>query len=186
MPGVLRTSKEKYAVRAAIEIWGAAGLVSRLSRTVRDKNGLVYRIRADAYTGEDLQAYIRGSSSTRPENVPQVIENIKSEYKELYERGVTKEELQKYKIEQYAGMILDSSGTIMEFVVSARLDGTTINDVNNRLDNCYKLTVEEVNKVAKMLDPSKLIFAVCGKAVSPGAKPAKLEGESIGIEGDAK
>ncbi|MDR0695891.1 MAG: insulinase family protein [Holosporales bacterium] len=185
LPGVLRSSKEKYAVRAANDIWGAAGLVSRLARTVRDQSGLVYRIRSDVYS-EDLQSHIRGSSSTRPENVQQVIECIKKECKELYEHGITEEELRKFKVVTHAGTILNSSYTILSFVTSERSDGVKMNDVNEGLSNYYNLTVDDVNKAAKKFDPSKLIFVVCGKTASPGEKPAKLEGESIEMEGGAR
>jgi zinc protease len=184
LPGVSRTSHDKFAVRIANEVLGKSGLVSRLSKSIRDTYGLVYRIRTDVITNKDMQAFIKGMSDTRAENVKDVISKIKKECEDIYKNGITETELKRAKIEKYADTILDTNETILDFVISIRTDGVQISGVNNYFDNYYKLTVDEVNKAIKQTyNPDKLIFVDCGKTVKSGQESGKIIEKSNGMEG---
>lgn len=166
LPGISKVSKDRFAASLANDVFGEVGLISRLSKSVRDDNGLVYRISTSLNFGADLQSSILGSADTRPENVQKVIQKVKAECKNLYENGITENELNLFKIRKFAKNIFDSNHSILNFTQSLRLNNTKLEDINSFLDNYKNLTLNDINSVIKkVFDPNNLIFVDCGKSV---------------------
>lgn len=168
-PNVNKNSKDYFAASIANSIFGEVGLISRLSKSVRDKNGLVYRIQSNL-NNFDLCSYILGNSDTRPENVEEVIRIIKSEAKNIYENGITQEELDLAKAKKFSQNIFDSNLSILNFILKIRnMEIADISEVNQILDNYKNLSLNDVNKVIKKLfNPKNLMFVDCGKSISKG------------------
>ncbi len=163
LPGIEKRSKDRFALLLANDIFGAFGLVSRLSNVIRDKYGYVYRINA-SYINKDMQSYLRGMADTRPENVQDVIKYVKEECQKIYDKGITKDELDRFKLKIFGGNVFSSNSAILGFVESIRQDGIAASEVNGYLSNFYKLTVEEVNDVIKkVFNPEKIVFVYCGR-----------------------
>ncbi|MBQ8651597.1 MAG: insulinase family protein [Alphaproteobacteria bacterium] len=176
MPGVELNSRDAFAIAAANDTFGSLPLVCRISKVVRDKNGLVYGIRTSFMwgngSGGDLQSIITGSADTRPENVAKVIALVKEEIKKLADKGITQEELDRFKICKFAQTVFDTNGTTLAFVSSLRTVGIKSEGVNTYLRDSYQsLTLDEVNiAIKKVYDPDKILFVTCGKTINTEEK----------------
>lgn len=170
LPGINKNSKDYFAASIANSIFGEVGLISRLSKSVRDKSGLVYRIQSNL-NSFDLCSYVLGNSDTRPENVNNVIKMIKNECKKIYEKGITQEELDSAKAKKFSQNIFDSNSSILNFILRIRnMKIVKIKEVNTILDNYKNLSLDDINKIIKKIFNSEnLMFVDCGKSISKGA-----------------
>ncbi len=169
LPGINKNSNDYFAASVANSIFGEVGLISRLSKTLRDKSGLVYRIQSNL-NSYDICSYVLGNSDTRPKNVEKVIKMIRAECEEIYENGITQEELNSVIAKKFSQNIFDSNSSILNFILKIRnMEITDINEVNKTLNNYKNLSLNEVNKVIKKIfNPNNLMFVDCGKSISKG------------------
>ena len=173
LPGFLRTTPERFAMRFANIAFGGCPFLARLFKAVRDKNGLVYGVYSNP-DELDMQSYIFGAAATRPENIDSVITKIKEECAKFFEKGITKEELESFKTYIYASNVLDDTESVVNFVFNRRDDNIKLENINSYLNNYYNLTLEDVNKsIKKIFDPKNLIFITSGKSLQK--KEAKNE-----------
>ena len=92
-PGVARLDKDFYPLYVANHIFGGAGLSSRLSRAVREKEGLTYGIYSyfsNSDAGDLWQVYF----SATPENTSRIMTLTAEEYGAFYRDGVGDEEVE--------------------------------------------------------------------------------------------
>ena len=165
LPGMAKTSAERFAAKFAINVFGDLSFASRLLKSVREKNGLVYYI-YNSLVEEDMQSYVSGSAASRPENVDKVIDKIKEECAKLYENGITKEELTAFKTSIFAGNVLDTTQAVLSFIDSCRHNNIRLKSVNNYLNNYYNLNIEDVNAaIKKIFNPKNLVFVTAGKSL---------------------
>jgi predicted Zn-dependent peptidase len=106
-----------------------------------------------------------GECNTRPENVQEVVDLIKSECEKMRTNGITEEELDRFKHWRLAKDLLDSSPETLAFVTRARLYCDNVDAVNAFNDHFARLTVKEVNAAAsEIFCPEKMIAVDCGKS----------------------
>ncbi len=94
--GISRSDKDFYPLYVADYIFGGAGLSSRLSRAVREKEGLTYGVYS-AFTVSDAINLWQVEFSATPENVDKIMEIVATEYQAFYDNGVSSEELARAK-----------------------------------------------------------------------------------------
>ena len=182
LPGVLKDDKDKIAIRAASKMFGGGGFNARLMKSVRVEKGLVYGI-YNSLVNNDLQAYLKGTARTRPENVKDVINEIKLQCKKLYEKGFTDEELKEFKTKTASQYVFSNAHEIVAFVASQREDGVKLEDINKYLDKYLGLTLEDINKALKKIyDPSKLVFVSVGHELTNQASSKQVSPEQTSSE----
>ncbi|MDR1476059.1 MAG: insulinase family protein [Holosporales bacterium] len=180
-PGILKNSAEKFAAKMANIALGGCGFSSRLQKSLRDVDGLVYRINSSINDG-DLQSVACISAKMRPENVEKAIELVKEVCQKFYDKGLTQEELDAFKIYVYANNDLPSNGDKLEFVSTCRSNSVLVNEVNGYYGHYYKLSLNEVNTtLKKVFDPAKVVVVSCGQLMKKSnvSRSAKRRSESI-------
>ena len=95
-PGLERNNENFFALRIANYILGGGGFQSRLYKNIREKKGLVYSIYSYLLSYEN-DGVIVGGFQTRNISVFDTIQNVKNEWKKIYSRGITKNELDNAK-----------------------------------------------------------------------------------------
>jgi zinc protease len=138
---------------------------SRLWHEVREKRGLAYFC-ATGVTNSVLSDVLLGMTATKTESVNQTIQIIKEEWKKLSDHGVTAEELEFHKKNAIGSYALNFSSTtdIVTVLLSYQQRGLSIKDINSRNHNIQKLTLEDVNRVAReQLKENELIFVKVGR-----------------------
>ena len=164
-PGIKRDDPDFYAAYILNIILGGEQLGSRLFDEVRDKRGLVYGCSSNLIFLDHMN-YIVGSTATNTENVEEVIKIIRQVWDHLANQGVSEKELTLYKRYIMGSYALRFSSTleIVGFLTQLQLDKFPVDFINKRNEIFDKVTVEDVNRVAKkLLHSEQLAFVVVGK-----------------------
>ena len=164
-PSLSRQDPDFYAAMVMIKILGDDIFDSRLGIEVREKRGLAYGLNT-LLSWNAQSSSIIGSTATQNSSVTQVIQIIKEQWELIKKNGITAEELAFTK-EKMIGTYPLAFGTTFQITGMLRrqqLDGMDSNFVNERNNLIQKVTLEDVNRVAKkLINPEKLTFIVVGK-----------------------
>jgi predicted Zn-dependent peptidase len=137
------------------------GMDSRLFTEVREKRGLCYSIGSYGMSGRDYSSVVI-TSSTREENLDEMLALIEVEIEKLRTELVTEEELErarnKYRAGSYA--IAERSYSLAKTTLTREFYGlSTLEEVDAEAD---LVTAEDIREMAKVLfDESKRLILIC-------------------------
>ncbi len=148
--GTSRSSADFYPLYLANEIFGGSGLNSRLSKRIREKEGLTYGVYTylDNNNAVDL---IKGEFSATPQNFSKAKELLKEEWQKMAQNGVTEAELQEIKQSMINSFYLRfaSVDNISAMLVAMQKYHLGIDFLDKRNDYIRAVTLQEVNAAAK-------------------------------------
>lgn len=165
-------SRQANAVRLLSTILGG-GMSSRLFLSVRERQGLAYYVYNQYERKTDVGCFAAGAS-VNLEATEQAIRTIVSEYRQVYENGVTTTELQKAKnmVEGNMALALESSNSVASYCAQQEVLYGNIVMPEELLNNLRAVTLAEVQEAARsILAPENLAIAIVG----PYNDAAKLE-----------
>ena len=162
--GIDRKDPDFYAALVLNNILGGGGFASRLTEEVREKRGLAYGIGTYLTTLDYADLWI-GDVATQNARVGQSIDLIRQEWKRMADQGPTENELNDAKtfLTGSFALRLDSTGSIAHFLVGIQLQDLGIDYPQKRNSYIEAVTLDDVRRVAKRLDPAKLSFVVVGR-----------------------
>ena len=158
-------SKERYAFSVLSSILGG-GMSSRLFSEVREKRGLAYYVRTGSEHYQDA-GNIVSTAGLDPKRVEQGIEVIMAEYSK-FAKGkakISKKELDKAKeyIKGHLVLELEDSRFVAAFYAQSELLESKIETPEELLENIKKVTLDQVEAVAKKYFTEKgLNLAIIG------------------------
>ncbi|HXV25772.1 MAG TPA: pitrilysin family protein [Alphaproteobacteria bacterium] len=163
-PGVDRQDPDFYAAFVLNYILGGGGFASRLTEEVREKRGLAYGVTTWLNTLEHADIW-QGQVATQNARVGESIELIRGEWKRMAELGPTAEELADAKtfLTGSFALRLDSTGSIARFLVGIQIQRLGIDYPQKRNSYIESVTLKDVRRIARRLDPAKLTFVVVGR-----------------------
>lgn len=137
------------------------GMDSRLFTEIREKNGLAYHIGSASLQTRDYSSTLI-TSSTRRENVPQMLELIEQEVHKFKTELVTEEELMraknKFKTQVYS--ITERSSSLATSLLNVEF--FKLQTISEQADLSNKVTQEDVLEAANQLfDDSKKLTLIC-------------------------
>ncbi len=139
--------------------------VSRLNEEIRNKRGLAYHTRASLNPSQ-YTALVVGVIGTANDHVKDSIGLAKSEWRRMYDQGVTEKELADAKSFMTGAFPLQftSSKAISGLLVGYQIAKRDISYFKKRNQLIEAITLSEVNDVAKrLLKPDALTFVIAGK-----------------------
>ncbi|MBK0400925.1 insulinase family protein [Limibaculum sp. M0105] len=145
-------------------ILGGGGFSSRLMEEVREKRGLAYGVYSYLANYEDADL-ILGSVQTANDRIAESLEVIRAEWRRMAEEGATAEDLdaaKRYLTGAFA-LRFDSNAKIARFLVGAQEEDLGLDYINIRNDLIEAVTLDDIRRVAKILDPDGLSIVVVGK-----------------------
>ena len=165
LPGLERHDPDYFAAYLMSHILGESSFTSWLYDEIREKRGLAYGIyiSLDAY---DHSGTLAGRTSTRPENVQEVIELIKQQIHRMATVGPTQEELDAAKTFLTGSYALrfDTSEKIAGQLLGIQLTERGFDYINVRNSKVEKVTLEDVKRIAQqMLQNVEPTFVIVGK-----------------------
>lgn len=154
-----------YALYLINEIMGGGGGIttSRLMKEIREKNGLAYGAGCRLFAESSGLGWF-GSTATQTENAQKVIDMIRALWRDAATKGFTEDELERartYTVQAFPHGFTSTTG-IAAALMRYMLVGRERNYVNVRNDFFQKVTLEEMNKVAKDVMKDKLMFVAVG------------------------
>lgn len=165
MPGVLRSDERFYSAYLLNYILGGGGFESRLFKTIREENGLVYSVYSSLENSMQ-DGYIAGSFSTEPQNVSKAIELVKKEILDLKEHGIRSAEIEQgldYLIYSFP-LSLTKNSRLSSFLSNIQLHSLGADYLNKRTDILRDISIDEVDRSAyELLDLDHLVFVVVGQ-----------------------
>ena len=152
---------------------GGGGFSSKLMQEVREKRGLAYSVYTYLYPLDHVGIFA-GGVATENKSVGQSLDLIKAELERASKEGLTEQELQTakdYLIGSFA-LRFDTSSKIAAQLLAIQLDDLGINYIDRRNSEIEAITVDDIKRVAKRLEPKNLIVTVVGEP--EGIKEAGL------------
>jgi len=137
------------------------GMDSRLFTEVREKKGLCYSIGASSMSNRDYSALLI-NSSTRGENVPEMIKLVETEIQKLKTDLVSEEELErarnKYRAATYA--VTESSRSLAQITLARAFFGlSALEEIEGEANG---VTAEDIRALArKLFDDTKRLTLIC-------------------------
>jgi len=142
------------------------GFSGRLMSTVRELEGLTYGIysRLEGFTGTE-QGYWRIMTFFAPDKAMQGLESTIREVTLLFEKGITEEELERFKtiVSTQQTLLNDSVAGLLSELHTYHCHGFTLAEMKEHKARISTLTLKEVNKAIKIyLDPTLLTISGAG------------------------
>ena len=165
LPAVLRNDPMFYPTYVTNYIIGGGGFESRLMKTVREENGLVYSI-ASGMDLSDKAGIIAGSAATSSNQAGATLSLLHDVLEEAKDQGLTETELQNAK--QYLmgsfSLKLVTNSNLADFLITMQLDHLGIDFLAKRNDYIQAITLSQINHMVKLLiNPERMITVIVGK-----------------------
>ena len=131
-------------------IFGESGLSSRLSKVIREKEGLTYGVYT-YLTNSDAVALIEGGLSATPDNFEKAQQLLKEEWLKLGKKGVTAEELNEAKKSLLNSFYLRFATIdgISDMLVAMQKYNLGLDFLTKRNDYIRQVSLKDVNAVSK-------------------------------------
>ena len=125
---------------------------SRLFLQIRERRGLCYFIKAEASGYEDISSFTVHAGLNK-EKIYEALKAIRDELNKFKDQGISKDELMQAKQNIRGRLILrlEDSNTLLNFIASQELLGQKIKDLDNTLIDLNKITLKQVNDLAKKI-----------------------------------
>lgn len=156
-PGVKRLDADFYPLYLADYVFGGAGLSSRLSQAIREKEGLTYGIYSYFSNSNAQDLWAVGFSAT-PDNVARIREILVAEYSRFYDEGVSEEELFLAKKSLMSAFNLrfaklSQIAAMLEQMMAQKLGRDFL---EKRQETVERVSLKEVNEAIKRRMPKAL------------------------------
>lgn len=150
-PGLPNNHPDRYATSVLLNILGS-GMSSRLFVEVREKRGLAYMIRSSSSSYRDVGT-VSVQAGLDPARLSEALQVIKAELQRLADEPVTAEELAdaKTNIAGHMALSLEDSSNQAEWYARHFLFGTTIETPEQVVLKYKKVTIKDVQRMAKQL-----------------------------------
>jgi len=168
-PGIARDDPDYHTAQVMNYILGRGGFGSRLMEEIREKRGLTYGI----YSRLQIMDHFAGlgvSTSTRNENVPEMLDLIRAEFMKMTQTPVDPEELEDARsyLTGSVPLSLTSSGKIAGMLLRLQLDGLPMDSLDQREAAIQAATAQDIQRVSRtILDPGAFVTILVGQPDAP-------------------
>ncbi len=163
--GIKRDNPDRFAVSLLNYILGGGSFTSRLTSKVRSDEGLAYHVGSTYDTDSRDFGTFDAECQTKCATTYKAISLMTDEIKKIRDQGVTEQELKEARdavINRFV-FTFDNAGKIVNNLMSLEFNGLPMDYYKGLLDNYRKLTVADINRVAKeYLKPEQMTYVVVG------------------------
>lgn len=164
-PGIARDDPDYFKAQVMNFVLGSSGFGSRLTEEIREKRGLTYGIYSSFYNLDYISA-MSVSTSTKNENVPEMLATIQNELTRMKDEGITQKELDDAKSYLIGSLPLSLTSTdkISRLMLSLMQDDLPIDYLDIREKAIRNMTLDNISDIAKrLLSPSEFVTVLVGK-----------------------
>ncbi|MGB0719763.1 MAG: M16 family metallopeptidase [Bdellovibrionales bacterium] len=163
--GIARTDPDYHYAQVLNFIFGSSGFGSRLTEEIREKRGLTYGVYSQFLNMDHLNA-LSISTSTKNENVAEVLLIIRGEIEKILALPVTPEELNDAKAYLIGSLPLSLTSTdkIASLLLSLQVDDLPMDYLDTREAVIRSATTDDLSRVAqRILNPNGFVTLLVGK-----------------------
>lgn len=155
--GIQRLDKDFYPLYIANYIFGGSSLSSRLSKSIREQQGLTYGIYSYLTNSDAIDSW-QITFSAAPENVEKIKELTQKEYQKFYQNGITLEELSQAKkgLMSSFNLRFASLFNIATQLEQIQVQGLGKDFLQTRQSQIEQVSIEDINRVIKEKMPQTL------------------------------
>ncbi len=164
-PGIGRKDPEYHTAQLLNFILGSSGFGSRLTEEIREKRGLTYGIYSYFYDLAHLQG-LAISTSTKNENVAEMLKLIGGEFERMANNTVTDKELSDAKSYLIGSLPLSLTSTdkIAGLMSSLQLDRLPIDYLDQREEALKNVIAPDIQVLAqRLLKPESFVTILVGQ-----------------------
>jgi len=163
--GIARDDPDYHAAQVMNFVLGSSGFGSRLTEEIREKRGLTYGVFSSFYNLNHVAA-MSVSTSTKNENVPDMLKAIHDEFSKMRDQAIAQNELDDAKSYLLGSLPLSLTSTdkISGLMMSLMRDGLPIDYLDTRKEKIAALALDDISRVAKrLLSPQEFVTVLVGK-----------------------
>jgi zinc protease len=177
---VRRADPEFAAIRAMNYILGGGGFVSRLTRSIREEQGLAYSVHSDYVGGSQFPGFFYAALQTKIDTTSQAIKSLFTVIDSMKQAPVTSDEMTDMKL-YYAGSLprrAESYGQVAGLLLDREFFGLPDGYWESEIQQIQQLTPQDIQRLAqRYLDTDNFVLALVSKR-----EQLELAGTPIPIE----
>jgi len=163
-PAVPRGHPDYYALSTANVILGQIGLMGRLGKAIRDRQGLAYYA-TSSYVAQIGTGYWVASVGVNPKNVRRALESLESEMTKMGRRLVTKSEYGDALTNQVGSLslALETTGGAARIMQEIEIHGLGLDYLRRYPKLVRTVTREDIRRVSEQfINPERSVTAIVG------------------------
>jgi zinc protease len=179
---VRRADPEFAAIRAMNYILGGGGFVSRLTRSIREEQGLAYSVHSDFVGGSQFPGFFYAGLQTKISTTSQALNSLFATIDSLKQAPVSTEELTDMKL-YYEGSLprrAESYGQVAGLLVDREFFGLPDGYWESEIRRIQQLTPQDIQRLAqRYLDTDNFVLALVSKREHLELAVAPIPAEAI-------
>lgn len=179
---VRRADPEFVTWRALNYLLGGGGFVSRLTRAIREEQGLAYSVGSEVVGGRQFPGYFTAALQTKIETTGQALQSLLSVIDRLKREPVTAEELADMK-QFFVGSLprrAETSGQVAELLLDREFFGLPDGYWASEIERIQQLTAQDLQAAAqRYLHTEQFVLAVVSKRAQLDLTRIPLPPEAI-------
>lgn len=164
LPTIRRKHPDFMALRLANNVMGVFGMMGRIGKSVRDKQGLAYYARSSLSSSLGQGAWI-ATAGVSPDKVNQAAQSIRHEWERMGSELVSEEELNDSKALMTGSLPLrlETNGGIASSLLNLLYYDLGLDYLLTFSDEVKAITREDVQRVSQQyFDPERTVLVVAG------------------------
>jgi zinc protease len=179
---VRRADPEFATIRAMNYILGGGGFVSRLTRSVREEQGLAYAVSSDFIGGSQFPGFFSAGLQTKIDTTSQAIKSLFAVIDRMKQVPVSADELTDMKL-FYEGSLprrAESYGQVAGLLIDREFFGLPDGYWESDIRHIQQLTPQEIQRLAqRYLDTDNYVLALVSKRQQLDLADAPIPPEAI-------
>jgi zinc protease len=163
---VRRADPEFAAIRAMNYILGGGGFVSRLTRSIREEQGLAYSVHSDYVGGSQFPGFFYAGLQTKIDTTAQALKSLFTVIDGMKQVPVTADELADMKL-YYEGSLprrAESYGQVAGLLIDREFFGLPDGYWESEIRQIRQLTSQDIQRLAQRhLDTDNFVLALVSK-----------------------
>jgi zinc protease len=179
---VRRADPEFAAIRAMNYIFGGGGFVSRLTRSIREEQGLAYSVHSDLVGGRQFPGFFYTGLQTKITTTSQALNSLFTVIERMKQAPVTSEELTDMRL-YFEGSLprrAESYGQITALLIDREFYSLPDGYWESEIRHIQQLTAQDIQRLAQRhLDTDNFALALVSKREQLELAVAPIPAEAI-------
>jgi zinc protease len=180
--GVRRADPDFPTLRAMNYILGGGGFVSRLTRAIREEQGLAYSVYSEFVGGSQFPGFFVAGMQTRIDTTSQALSSLFAVLEGMQQRPVTPEELTDMKL-YFAGSLprrAETYGQVASLLIDREFFGLPDGYWASEIQQMQQLSPDDLQRAAqRYLDTQNFVLALASKREQLTLTVAPIPPEAI-------